>query len=576
MLLALCTVLYSDRLVHAATIPVAGSNSRVFATESGGTFSEDKGPVGVAAEVDGHRILLRDVTRICLVKSRAPIIDQMVQNYLVEREASRKGIVVADVVVDKRVADLRQSVAPARLEDVIAQHHSTMEQVRAAFKHKIQRGLITADQIPSVNMSHCRVILIKFDRPAGDEDVTATPAMFKVVQTQLAAGKDFGEVAAKYSDDSSKSASGDIGVVYQGTHDLNARVVTAALALEKGKISQPVVTDDGFWLVQAITTSADHPTSENAAYKAAHDIYVDEQSQFLSPQFVVGLISRANITYATDAECAPALGKPLPKAAAVVDGHVIPMQDVAAECLAENGPRVVDILVQNFIVDRECKRRNIVVSVAQVDQRVNALRKMIAPHTLDEGLAARHMTLDELRYNFHQDMERVQLVINQVKPVGMAHCRAILVKFQQGDRPTTAKTKLRSEAEALTLIKNIQSQIRKGKDFGVLASQYSELESKNHKGDLGVLYPTIQDMDTMILDAGLKLSQGKMTSEPVKTVRGYCLIQSLSTSQDHPKAENTMYANALNTYKEQTAQTLIPNAVIALIKKSKVIYYVHA
>lgn len=577
-LIAVCAVFCTDSHVQAAPPSYNGNNgnSGVFATDIGGAFFADKGPVGVAAEVDGHRILVRDVMRMCLVKSRAPVIDQMVQNYVVEREANRKGIVVADADVNSRVEALRKTVAPAKLEDVIAQHRSSMEQVRAAFKHKIQRSLIVSDLVPPANMSRCRVILIKFDGTGDDGDEAPPPTMIHTIQTELTQGKDFGELAAKYSDDSSKSAAGDVGVLYPGTHDLNARVVNTALALEKGKISEPIPTDDGFWLVQPVTTSADHPKGEDAAYKAARDTYVEEQSQFLSPQFVVDLINKAHITYATDADCAPAPGKALPKAAAIVDGHVIPMKDVAAQCLAANGPRVVDILVQNFIVDRECKHRKIVVNDAQVEQRINKLRKLIAPQTLDAGLVARHMTLGELRYNFRQDLERVQLVVNQVKPVEMAHCRAILVAFQQDNSPAIGGVKLRSELEALTLIKNIQTQIKKGKNFADLASQYSELESKKHKGDLGVLYPTMQNMDTGILDAGLKLSRGKITQQPVKTVRGYCLIQSLSTSKDHPKMEDALYANALAIYKEQKAQTLISTAIISLLKKSKVVYYIHA
>jgi foldase protein PrsA len=560
-----------------------GSNEGVFATDGAGAHCASNGPAGVAAEVDGHKILLRDVQATCLRKYRSPIVDQMVQNYVLERECAKKGIVVTEAEIDKEVENLRKTVAPQPLEDVIALHHSSMDDVRASYKHKIQRSRIVADQVAPVGMTHCRGILIKY-APVGVPAMAAGTARTEALalalihnmQAELLHGTPFGALAEKYSEASPKKSGGDIGVIFPGIRDTDGNVIDEALALDKGKVSIPVRARDGYWLLQAISTSKDHDSLEDDLYKAAQDAYVVQQTQFLSPKYVADLIEKSHITFATDAECDPAPGKELPEAAAAVDGHVVPMKDVVAKCLADSGPRVVDILVQNYIVDDECKKRNITISASAVDQRLDTLRKLIAPHTLDEGLQARHMTLDELRYTFTQEMERARLVIDQVKPAGMAHCRAIFVKFQQVGGPTDPNAKLRSAADALALITDIQGQLRNGKSFGALADKYSALEPRTANGDLGILYPAMNDMDTALLKAGLGLSTGQITPEPIKSVNGYGLVQCVSTSFHHAGTEDGAYGDALQTYKERAAQPLIPTEIVELIKKRKVVYYVHA
>lgn len=511
----------ASRLLHGAG---------EFATDPNGRYCASHGPAGVAAEVDGHPILLRDVTSLCLRRDRAAVIDQMVQDYVLERACAQAGVVVSGAEIDAEVAALRRKVAPQTLEAVLARHQTTMPMLRASVTRKIQRRKIVAGQVARVKMVHCRAIFLRFAPPGAPAEVMGTTrseaaatALMSAVQAQLRAGKDFGTVADAYSEALPKAPGGDFGIVYSGLHDTDPAVVQAALALGKNGISSPIKSYNGCWLLQAVSTDADRSPAEADAYQAARDTYVDEQSQFLSPAYIVGLINHSHLTFATDSDCAPPPGHSLPAAAATVDGHVISMPEVAAWCLAADGPRTVDILVQNYLVDQECRRRHIIVPTAEINRRIAALSKRIAPHTLAEGLTARHMTEAELRYDFRQDRERVLLVEDQIPPPKMAHCRAV--------------------------------------PGGV---------------DLGILYPGIQNVDTAVLDTGLALNAGETTAHPLKTATGTTTIQCLSTLAHHPKSEDAAYAAALSAYKDQQAQTLTPKAVVALINKGKVIYYVHA
>lgn len=126
------------------------------------------------------------------------------------------------------------------------------------------------------------------------------------------------------------------------------------------------------------------------------------------------------------------------------------------------------------------------------------------------------------------------------------------------------------------MIADIQNQLKAGKSFEELAGQYSEISDKNNNGDIGILYEGMQGMDTAILNTALTMKKDEISSTPVKTYGGYFLLQIVSTSDNHASGEDTAYAEALATCQEQKAQPLIPQAIVDLIKKSKVVYYVHS
>jgi len=134
----------------------------------------------------------------------------------------------------------------------------------------------------------------------------------------------------------------------------------------------------------------------------------------------------------------------------------------------------------------------------------------------------------------------------------------------------------RLEAEAVTLITNIQDQLKAGKGFEELAQKYSELGDKTKGGDLGILYEGIQGVDTAVLNTALTMNNDQVSSNPVKTRGGYFFLQTTSTSDEHASSEDAGYMDASRVYREEKAQMLIPEAIVGLLKKSRVVYYLHS
>ena len=554
--------------------PSPATPGTLFATDKNAGANDGKIVPGAAAMVDDHVISMNDLILECLRKDRSYVLDQMIQGYVLDRECKKRGITVSEAEIDQRVDDLRQKLAPTTLEETLEAHHMSMAELRHSFRQSIETPLLVADQIKAAKMLHCREILVKFKK--ADEPFSGTRrseteafAILNNLQAQLKQGKDFAVLEEQYSESVPVAKKGDLGILYDHMLHMDAALLTAAMILNKGETSSPIKTDDGYCLVQALTSSDDHPPAEDASYQAADQECRKLQTMFLGPKTIVGLIDQSKITFVKDADLVP--GKPLPDAAAMIDGHPIPMQDVVAKCLVDSGPSTVDILVQNYVVDRECERRGITVSAAEIDQRVNQLREQVKPRTLEEAMTIHHTSLDRLRYDFQQEIERRKLVMDEVQPTKMVHARVILVKGVTDGREMNSVS-----AEAQKLILNIQNELKAGKAFDELVKQYSETGDKSEGGDLGILYPGMHGMDTAILNAALAMKSGEITPDPGQTHGGYFFLQILSTSDSHANGEDAAYTDAFAAYREEKTQMLAPKAVVNLLKKSKVVYYVHS
>ncbi len=241
--------------------------------------------------------------------------------------------------------------------------------------------------------------------------------------------------------------------------------------------------------------------------------------------------------FATDTNAGANAEAVVPGAAAVVDAHIIPINEVVLTCLRKYRSYVIDQMVQGYVVDRECKKRGITVSESEIDKQVEYLRKNLAPSTLEETLKQHHTNIGEVEDKFRQDIERTMLAADRVRPVRMVHCRQILIRYSPGN-PASSGTN-RSESEALALAKGVKEQFEQGKDFGDLVSRYSTGGGSSGMGDMGVLYEHMLGWETSLLDAALALHKGEL-SQPVKNDDGYHLIQDLSTDDDHPETEDSL------------------------------------
>jgi len=82
--------------------------------------------------------------------------------------------------------------------------------------------------------------------------VVATQAEAVAAKKRLDAGEDFATVAKEINIDSTKDSGGEIGVVAYNTDQVDPIIMTAAIKLKVGAISEPVQTQAGFHIIKNI------------------------------------------------------------------------------------------------------------------------------------------------------------------------------------------------------------------------------------------------------------------------------------------------------------------------------------
>jgi len=92
-------------------------------------------------------------------------------------------------------------------------------------------------------------ILVKVGGKGTPDDQKAALAKAQDIETQLKDGKDFAALAKQYSDDlGSKNQGGDLGWLDKGVTE--EAFENALFALEKGKVSEPVLGSEGYHIIE--------------------------------------------------------------------------------------------------------------------------------------------------------------------------------------------------------------------------------------------------------------------------------------------------------------------------------------
>ena len=129
--------------------------------------------------------------------------------------------------------------------------------------------------VQMVKEYHARHIMIEINELA-----TPRVAMDQIIEVKnkLDAGEDFGELARKYSDDtSSANLGGDMG--WFPPEAYGDRVYQTLLALEPGQTSEPFQTMSGWHIMQLIETRETDRTEEAIRAEAREKIRMQRADQ---------------------------------------------------------------------------------------------------------------------------------------------------------------------------------------------------------------------------------------------------------------------------------------------------------
>jgi peptidyl-prolyl cis-trans isomerase C len=252
----------------------------------------------------------------------------------------------------------------------------------------------------------------------------------------------------------------------------------------------------------------------------------------------------------------PLVKRPPENRVAVVDGSSIPKADFDREVslveqrlmnagkplidsqLSKLKQEVLEQLINRELLYQESQRRGIKVRQAEVDEKLEAMKKNFpAEADFESVLNEAHLSEVELKSQIERGLaidefiagkfvEKVTLSEEEVKAYYQSNSESFKQQEQVRASHILIKVGPQEDQSKITSarmkIEKIQQKLRQGEDFAALAKEFSQCPSGSKGGDLG--YFAQGQMAKPFEDAAFALMPGEI-SDVVETTFGYHLIK---------------------------------------------------
>ena len=244
----------------------------------------------VVAKVNGDIITLSSVhdrVRFLSEKNKAlgninklpmknELIESALDTIIVEKlqlhEAKRNGFEVSEKNLDEAIADIKKNngISDQQFKAMLENEGKSLETYKNIIRDQIlvskvvrmqmgQRSIVTNQQIKRYYTTHqndyweapkvrVRHILFILEENIKEKEITFKNKKAREVLHLIRSGKDFSELARKYSEDVSAQSGGDVGVIESGM--MVRQFEEAAFKLKVGEVSEVVKTRYGFHIIK--------------------------------------------------------------------------------------------------------------------------------------------------------------------------------------------------------------------------------------------------------------------------------------------------------------------------------------
>jgi len=416
-------------------------------------------------------------------------------------------------------------------------------------------------RVPAV---HIRQILIMYRTPKGNIDSARALRLITQIKELLDKGKDFGELAKKYSDDPiSSMKNGDMGFIRRRR---TARSFDeAAFNLKKpGDISPIVQTNLGYHIIQLIEKKP-YPIFEDIKPKL-RNIYIQERFQRDLAHYRDSLKTIYHYKENPNVFRIVKKNKSLawfnkkiwdtPIARAIKDSFLFSV---------DNKPFTVDSLFKysvydNQIMSKRVNYKNFREATDRFATEKLLEREVADLEKYDEGFKK---LLDDYRngifiFKIQQDevWDKMDLDTNKVKEYFNAHRN----KYSLPDRVEFYEIFTRQDS----LAKKYYSELKQGKDFKKLARKVTRRRGYRKKSG----YFGIQPVSSSIMaQEAWKLSRPGDFSKPFKAGNGWSIVMLVKKVPHRLKTFNEASSEVFSDYQDMLTQKLEKEYVNRLRKR---------
>ncbi len=210
----------------------------------------------------------RNITEKKKKELRKKALDYLINRELLYYEAKKKGIKVPEKQIDKLIKELEKRYkSRENLEKMLKETGITLKQFRGELKKRLMIDKLLSKYV-SVKLTDkqleeyyqknkykfkepealkIRYIYIKVD-PSKPKGRQIARERAEKAYKEIISGKDFGDVAYRYSDDLSRIKGGEIGFVHKGRFE--KKVEEEIYKLKVGQISKIIETELGFHIIK--------------------------------------------------------------------------------------------------------------------------------------------------------------------------------------------------------------------------------------------------------------------------------------------------------------------------------------
>ncbi len=210
----------------------------------------------------------RNITDDKLKEIREKALQSLINRELMYYEAKKKGLKVSKEEIDKLIDELiKQYGSKDKIEKLLKEAGLTLDEYRKELEKRILVDRLLNEHI-KVNLTEedlkkyyeenknkfkepasvkVRYIYIKVD-PTDPKGRLKAKEKAEKAYKEILEGKDFGDVAYKYSEDLSRIKGGDIGFIHKGRFP--SQIEDEIYKLKVGEVSKIIETDIGFHIVK--------------------------------------------------------------------------------------------------------------------------------------------------------------------------------------------------------------------------------------------------------------------------------------------------------------------------------------
>jgi len=339
----------------------------------------------IVATVNGEHITRDQLAAECLRHYGKEVLESMINKYLIMQECKRRNVVITRQEVDAEIQRMatrfglsvdqwlkmlkqERGITPVQYaNDIIwptlalrklagQQLQVTAEEVQQAFEN--QYG-------PAVRV---RLISCK-DRQMAE----------KVRAAAAAKPDEFPELAKQYSEDPSASVKGLVPPIRK--HGGFKEIEDAAFSMKDGEVSQVIPIGDQYVIIKREVLL---PGVKSVDYRQVaprlEEVIRDRKLRAVAGEVFRQLQRDQKVENILND---PEKSKAMPGVAATINGQPITLQELAEQCIERYGEQVLEGTINRRLLEQACRRRNITVTAAELDEEISRVASVMLPPTAD-------------------------------------------------------------------------------------------------------------------------------------------------------------------------------------------------